>query len=256
MTYPNYPGKHTEDALVSARAAQDHLRDAGRYPSGSAPEAVILCYQRRVWDRARSEDTQVWFDGGFWEVRVLPGDAPLIGVAGGFGIGAPVACMVLEHLVAFGIRCFVSIGTAGALQKGLTVGDVVVCDRAVRDEGTSHHYLKTSRYAFAGKGITSRLVDTLEKRDVPYRVGASWTIDAAFRETAAEVSHYQREGVATVEMEASALFAVAEYHGVEMGAMLTISDTLVDAEWRPEFTSPATLAGLDTLYEVAVASLK
>ena len=75
------------------------------------------------------------------------------------------------------------------------------------------------------------------------------------RETVAEARHYQAEGVATVEMEASALFAVAAFRGVEMGAMFTVSDSLASLKWKPEFHSELTQKGLETIYRAAVHAL-
>ena len=115
----------------------------------------------------------------------------------------------------------------------MAIGDIVVCDRAIRDEGTSHHYLPPDTYAHASSAATARLVDALQATGTPHSVGTSWTIDAPYRETIAEVRHYQAEGVLAVEMEAAALFAVAAYRGVEMGSLLTISDTLGDLNLGP-----------------------
>ena len=131
----------------------------------------------------------------------------------------------------------------------------MVCQKAIRDEGTSHHYLAASKYAVASQELTSQLTESLERRNVPYRLGVSWTIDAIYRETIAEAREYQQEGVATVDMEASALFSVAEYRGVEIGAMFTISDSLADLEWRPDFDSTEARRGLEALFETAWDSL-
>ena len=70
------------------------------------------------------------------------------------------------------------------------------------------------------------------------------------------MQHYQAEGVLTVEMEAAALFAVAAYRGVEMGSLLTISDSLADLKWDPHFRSDTTRVGLETLYQVALQALQ
>src|SRR4029450_1601955 len=80
-----------------------------------------------------------------------------IGVCGGFGIGAPGVVAILEELIALGVRRFVSIGTAGALAKRLRIGDFVICDRAIRDEGVSHHYLAPARYAHACSTLTDQI---------------------------------------------------------------------------------------------------
>jgi uridine phosphorylase len=179
-----------------------------------------------------------------------------VGIVGGFGFGAPAACLRLEGLIAYGVKRFASIGTAGALQKDLHIGDLVVCDRAIRDEGVSYHYQEASKYAHASPEMVSRLTRAAEKLKLPHRLGTSWTIDAPYRETTVEVRHYQGEGVMTVEMEASALFAVAAYHDIEMGAMFTISDSLAGEVWDPQFDSEAVTNGLFTLYQVAVESLR
>ena len=92
----------------------------------------------------------------------------------------------------------------------------MVCEKAIRDEGTSHHYLKPSKYAYASKDMTQKIKNSLDKFKQKYFVGTSWTIDAPYRETVAEATQYQKEGVATVEMEASALFAVSQYRNVEL----------------------------------------
>jgi uridine phosphorylase len=131
----------------------------------------------------------------------------------------------------------------------------VVCDRAIRDEGTSFHYLPPTKYAHASPGMVSLLTETLDRLSLSHQLGASWTTDAPYRETIAEVNHYRREGVLAVEMEASALFAVAACRGVEMGAMFTISDSLAGPEWEPHFRSETVAQGLQTLYEAAVESL-
>ena len=159
--------------------------------------------------------------------------------AGSLALAGSKPADVLEEFIAFGVSRFLSVGTAGSLQHHIGIGDLVVCDRAIRDEGLSHHYVAPGKYAHASPDLTARLVRALDNDGQSFVVGTSWTIDAPYRETKAEVSDYQQEGVACVEMEAAALFTVAHYRGVEMGAMFTISDSLASLEWHPEFHNPA-----------------
>ena len=100
--------------------------------------------------------------------------------------------------------------------------------------------------------MTNKIKNSLDKLNQKHFVGTSWTIDAPYRETVAEAKQYQKEGVATVEMEASALFAVAQYRNVELGAIFTISDSLAELEWKPKFHLKKTKTGLEILYKVAV----
>ena len=257
MPYPNFPNKHREEALITPEASLEYFH---RNKSASAlppPEAVILCYQSsllaHILEQHQTTPTE---QGAIVKLHSLNETDNRIAVAGGFGIGAPGAIVVLEGLIVQGIRRFLSIGTAGSLQRHLGIGDIVVCDRAIRDEGTSHHYLPPDTYAHASPAATARLVDALQATGTPHSVGTSWTTDAPYRETIAEVQHYQAEGVLAVEMEAAALFAVAAYRGVEMGSLLTISDTLGDLTWDPHFRSDTTREGLESLYRVAVQALQ
>jgi uridine phosphorylase len=253
MSYPNYPAKHAEAAYISREQVLGQLRaGAGAQPM-VLPEAAVICYQRTLWDSICADSTGT--DQSVVGMRTLAATNHKVGVVGGFGIGAPAACVVLEGLIAFGIRRFVSVGLAGSVQPDMDIGDIVVCDKAIRDEGTSYHYLPASRHAYASPDLTARLRSALDQRGVAYRVGTTWTIDAPYRETCAEIRQYQREGVATVDMEASALFAVAEYRGVEMAALFTISDSLAGDEWRHSFRGPEVNAGLQTLYRAALDTL-
>jgi len=179
-----------------------------------------------------------------------------VGIIGNFGIGAPVAAIMVEELAAFGVKKFISIGKAGTLQKNLEIGDIVVCEKAVRDEGTSHHYMKPSRFSYASKRLTKKVQETLKQEKVQYQNGTSWTIDAPYRETLKEARQYQKEGVATVEMEAAALFAVAQYRKLEMASLFTISDSLAELKWKPHFENPKTRQGLETLFQVALKTLQ
>ena len=144
----------------------------------------------------------------------------------------------MESLAAIGVRRFVGLGTAGALRRGLDTGDVVVCDRAVRDEGVSHHYLPPARFADAAPDLTTRLHDAFAAAGLAPTIGSAWTIDAPFRETVLEARHYADEGVAVVEMEAAALFAVGAVRGVDVASAFAISDSLADGEWVPQFGDP------------------
>ncbi len=252
MTFPNFEGKHAEDSMLSPGEFQRYLRQTDRYPEEDAPEGVILCYDDRLMRHILDSHTTTRYRLTGGETYLLDDTDGRIAVAGRFGVGAPAAVIVLEELAAAGSRRFMSIGTAGTLQKQIKVGDLVVCDRAIRDEGTSHHYLPHSKYAHASEKMTARIIASLKKRRRKYVVGTSWTIDAPFRETVMEARQYQQEGVATVEMEASALFAVAEYRGLEIGAILAISDSLAELEWQPQFHHQKTTRGLEALYRVAL----
>jgi uridine phosphorylase len=253
MPYPNLAGKHAHDALFSPGDFLAYARAHGLVDGAPPPEAVLLCYQPQLARRLLGEASapRPRLPG---HVRPLPGAGGRVSLASGFGIGAPAAAVVLEELVAWGVRRVVSVGTAGTLQPHLLPGQVVLCTAAIRDEGTSHHYLASERLAEPSPRLTERLGAALRARGLPVTEGCSWTTDAPYRETAAEVSRYRDEGVLTVEMEAAALFAVARHRGVEVASALVVSDSLAEV-WEPHFHAEATMAGLEAAARAAVEAL-
>ncbi|MBI2864109.1 MAG: nucleoside phosphorylase [Chloroflexi bacterium] len=256
MGIPNLRGKQDCESLFSPDDMLAYMRKVGRQPSFDPPRGVIICYRKSLMDYAEQTHTVTKVQMMTRDLFLLGETGNTIAIAGNFGTGAPTAASLLEVLIALGVKHFISIGTAGTLLKELSIGDLVLCDRSIRDEGASYHYLKPSKYAYASQEMTRAIKAVFQAQGLKYHVGPSWTIDAIFRETVAEARQYQKEGVATVEMEASALFAVSQYRGVEMGAIFTISDSLAGLVWNPQFMHQPTLTGLEILYNVAVQALQ
>jgi uridine phosphorylase len=254
-SFPQYLGKQGEPALVEPEAYIRYLNERGLGPGEPLPRRAVLCYEPSLIEHLKAVYRLEPVPGilGAYLYR-LPDD-PSLAVGGGFGIGAPVAVAILEELVALGCRRFVSIGTAGSLQPDLAIGQLVVCERAVRDEGTSHHYVPAGEYADASGPLTVRLEEALAAQGRGFVRGASWTIDAFYRETVTEARHYQSQGVLTVEMEAAALFAVAAYRGVQAAAVFTVSDSLAGLEWRPEFHQAGVQDSLEAMFAAACKAL-
>ena len=199
------------------------------------PEHCVICFFQEVLDQVIAEQAARQWVENRWE----NGPHPLYEIAyqgqrlAFFhpGVGAPLAAGLLEEVIALGCRKFTVCGGAGVLHKDLAVGQLIVVDAAVRDEGTSYHYLPPGREVPAQQAGVQALVDTLEQRGVPYRVGKTWTTDAPYRETVARIARRQQEGCLTVEMEAAALLAVAQYRGAVLGQVLYSGDDLSGETW-------------------------
>jgi uridine phosphorylase len=147
------------------------------------------------------------------------------------GVGAPLAAGLLEEVIALGCRHFIACGGAGVLDKEIAVGHIVVPATAVRDEGTSYHYLPPGREVAASPAGVAAIEEVLTARGVPYVVGKTWTTDAFYRETPAKVRRRKAEGCLTVEMEAAAFFAVAQFRGVTFAQMLYGGDDVSGDTW-------------------------
>jgi uridine phosphorylase len=255
MGFPNFKNKHSNDSIFSSEDYLDYQRKIGKHNKFELSKGIIFCYSRRLMEYVVKQYKVTKVDSYFGEIYLLNETNNNVGIIGNFGFGAPIVATILEELIAFGVNRFISIGMAGTLQKNLKIGDIIVCEKAIRDEGTSHHYLAPSKYAYASRELTDRIKTVLNTRRQKYSVGTSWTTDAPYRETVAEVKQYQAEGIATVEMEASALFAVAEYQRVQMGAIFTISDSVAELKWVPKFHLKKIGQSLEILCEAAIEAL-
>jgi uridine phosphorylase len=125
-------------------------------------------------------------------------------------VGAPFAVLVAEELFASGCQLLISITSAGQI---LPVGQppyMILIDKALRDEGTSYHYLPPAPYSHLDPMLREMVSTYWDHNRVPLHVGASWTTDAPFRETEALIEERRAEGILAVEMEAAALYALAQ----------------------------------------------
>jgi len=117
------------------------------------------------------------------------------------------------------------------LDREIAVGHVVIPVSAIRDEGTSYHYLSPGREVAADPAAVAAIEQVLQARGVPYVKGKTLTTDGFYRETPDKVALRRAEGCLTVEMEAAAFFAVAQFRGVQFGQMLYGGDDVSGAEW-------------------------
>ena len=153
-------------------------------------------------------------------------------------IGASYAVMIIETLIAWGCRQIVFFGWCGSIDPSVRIGDIIIPDKAVIDEGTSHQYLEKSvTSSDPSEKLTSNLLKAFNDTGIRMRRGAVWTTDGVFRETKTKIRHYQSLGVLGVEMELSALFSVGIFREVDVAACLVVSDELGSLAWKPGFKS-------------------
>jgi len=204
--------------------------------SFQVPEIAVIVYGESLFSRllklSNAEKPGIWLykQNGSFPVRFgKVGDKDVALTSP--GVGAPAVVVRMEELIACGGKKFILAGWAGSLQKNVNIGDFVVGTDAIRDEGTSHHYLPKNVKASASKEISEALMKSCHKHGVTFHSGTVWTIDAPYRETRRKVLMHQRRGVLCVEMETAAILSLAIYRKVMAGSILIISDSLAELRW-------------------------
>ena len=255
MPFPNFPHKYESEALMTPQDMLAYRRSLGRLPRIDPPQSVILCLQRGLPERLR-------WRYPIRKVGRLIGDLYLLKRSGGkvavltnFGLGAPQISALAEELIAWGAMRLVSLSLSAGLQPDLKPGDIVVCERALRDEGVSHHYLPPDKFVQADQRLVESLVGALQSAGTPFTSGATWSTDAPYRETRAEVQQYQAEGIMTAEMETAGLLAIAQVRRVQAASVLVVGDSLAGLRWElPPDQLPAE-RGIEAAYAAVVRAL-
>lgn len=247
MSFPNFPNKKQGESIMKPEDTIEMRRKFGRFPTIDPPKGLVLClkndlpYQLR-WKTPVQKAGRVM--GDLFLVKRTRGR---VGVLSNFGIGAPVVVSLAEEMIAWGVQRFVILSWGGALQKELSTGDIVLNDRAIRDEGVSHHYLPTEKFTSADVSLMKKMENHLSAQNAKFTIGATWTTDAPYRETRDEILQYQAEGVQTVEMEIAGLFALAQYRSVNAASIVIVADRLATLKWE----SPADMKAINRSFEIA-----
>lgn len=148
----------------------------------------------------------------------------------GCAVGAPFAVLVAEELFALGCRLLISVTSAGQIMAKGNPPYFVVIDRALRDEGTSYHYAAPASFAEADAALVDAAIGALRNKKIVAHVGASWTTDAPFRETAAAIDAARAKGILAVEMEAAALYTFARAAQRRVLCLAHVTNTMAVAE--------------------------
>lgn len=158
--------------------------------------------------------------------------------AAGPAIGAPVATLTMEKLIVLGARQIIMFGWCGVIDRNLQVGDVIIGGEPISGEGTSRYY-PTETVPLPSSSLNGALGCLLQEEGIGHAVKNVWTTDAPYRED----RHYlallhDNADVCCVDMEYSALCAVAAFRQVEFAALFLVSDELYQKQWVPGYIRP------------------
>jgi len=224
--YPILEFDPTPEAVIEPRRVVEPI---------DVPEHCVLCFFHDVIKRIGKEPgtkllSERRWECGAWPLYEIAVHGTRLAVFHS-PVGAPLAVGMLEELIALGCRKFIACGGAGVLDRDIAVGHVIVPNVAVRDEGTSYHYLPPSREVSASPEAVAAIEQTLTSHGVDYLVAKTWTTDAPYRETPPTIQRRKAEGCLTVEMEAAAFFAAAQFRGVVLGQILYAGDDVSGTTW-------------------------
>lgn len=181
-------------------------------PPLSLPEGCLLDFDGELVDylvatgEAILEPAWPCFHTRLYRWRRAEGEYGIIGGT----VGAPFAVLVAEELFALGCKALVTISSAGLIADNLQPPLFLLIDQALRDEGTSYHYLPPARFSLASLPLVNAVARCLTAAALPFNRGSSWTTDAPFRETIQMIAARRDEGIIAVEMEAAAILAMGE----------------------------------------------
>ncbi len=226
------------------------LREARRQkdiPEGNVPEVCVLDPDGDLADylmeKGHARINKFWacFHSSMYSFYI---EGKEIGIVPRI-VGAPYAVLVAEQLFVSGCKWLVSITSAGIINQPSSDKHFALITEAIRDEGTSYHYLPKEDRAIIPAGIYEKL-NHLKATDFQYWFDAiSWTTDAPYRETQFAISAMQKKGVTCVEMEASALYALAQAKDKAIVCFAHITNTM--AQQHGDFEKGEHSGSLDTL---------
>jgi uridine phosphorylase len=255
MNFPNFTQKYGSKSLLNAEDIVGYRRRLGRHPDVPQLQGVLLCLERGLPRRLRWKIPVQGVGSMNGDLYGVKKTRNRVAVMTNFGGGSPMVMELAEEFAVMGAQRLILMTWGGALQPELKAGDIVVCDRAIRDDGASHHYLPAEKYISASSELVGILANAIRARGAQCSTGTTWTTDAPYRETLEEVQRYQSEGVKTVEMESAGLFTVGQVRGVQTTSVVIIMDSLANYHWQVPERLDAIHHSLEIVYSAAVEIL-
>ncbi len=222
----NFPSAFTADALVAAVRSQRNLSPDG------VPRICVLEFDGDLTDwmvaagHARLHKDWACFHTVMHTFKVDGTDCGVVART----IGGPYAVLVAEQLRASGAQVVLGLTSAGRVAGSLPLPSLVVVQEAIRDEGTSYHYLPAGDSAQANDTLITGLADEIAAVGLPVFRGKVWTTDAPYRETQQQLDEHAANGVLAVEMQAASLLAFSKEKGTPVGVVAFVTNAVDHTE--------------------------
>lgn len=153
-------------------------------------------------------------------------------------LGAPSAVLSLEPLIVSGAKEIVILGFCGSLNQNFRIMDAVSISKALSEEGTSRHYFPRKRIFDPSPALKTKIEAVLHSSKLAFLSGSLVSTDAPYRETRSWLKEKQKRAIDVVDMEISAVFALAKFYRIQAAALTIISDELWSGIWQEGFRTP------------------
>jgi uridine phosphorylase len=226
ITLLGAPSAFTADSLVAA------VRSERKLPSEAVPPVCLLEFDGDLTDwMVTAGLAQVYKNWACFHtvMHTIEVDGTHCGIIPRT-IGGPYAVLVAEQLKASGVQVILGLTSAGRVGRSLPLPSLVIVEEAIRDEGTSYHYLPPSDSVHSNAELVASLAGEMGFEGLPVTLGRVWTTDAPYRETQQQLDNYAASGVVAVEMQAASLFAFSKAKEIPVGVVALVSNAVDHTE--------------------------
>ena len=211
--------KLDEEVILKPKPWRDFSRENVLYIPFDSPSRLL---QRTIKKLAFKE-----INVGFGYLYLLKNKIVLYLI-----LGAPAVVLFLESLIVSGAKEIILLGFCGSLNPKYKTANVVSISKALSEEGTSKHYFSRKRVFYPSPNLKKRIEATLHKSNLPCLTGSLVSTDAPYRETKSWLERKQKKGIDLVDMEGSAVFALANFYGIQAAALMIVSDEIWSGVWK------------------------
>jgi len=218
--------------------------DIVHHPIPGFPETVVSIFSHHLFEAIvrfldGKEIAQTHDVDGIWPVYEVTYQGKRFAMYKA-RLGAPACVGCFEDIIPMGAKRIILLGNCGVLNKDIEDCGIIIPTKAIRDEGTSYHYLPASDYIDVNLKYRDLFKAILKEFGYPYVEGTTWTTDAFYRETRSKIARRKEMGAICVEMECAAMQAMCNFRGVEFFQFLYAGDNLDHSQWDPRSLSGLT----------------
>ncbi len=227
-------------------------------PVPDFPETVVSIFSHHLFDKIKAflggtPIAQTKDVDGIWSIYEVTYHGKRFALCKA-RLGAPACVGIFEDIIAMGAKRIILLGNCGVLDRRIADCGIIIPTRALRDEGTSYHYVPAADEIEVNKKYIEEFIRILDHFGYPYVIGTTWTTDAFYRETRAKIERRKQMGAICVEMECAAMQAMCDFRGIEFFQFLYAGDNLDHSTWDPRSLSGT--AKLDDKEKIALLAFE